>query len=154
MKPRIMLTSLATAVATVGLASAPAHAAPGTVDGALTALGFSCTFTAATSDTPPSSLTVDRTTVVPTCGGGISLTLANSPTITFDDTAGTASSARIDVIGGALGISCTYRVTNATVTRDGTTRTYTGGPFSASKVSGLFLCPATTTVDTASFTFH
>ncbi|MGI8329790.1 hypothetical protein ACRYCC_07470 [Actinomadura scrupuli] len=156
MRPRTVFAGLATAAATACLMTTPAHAAtPGLVDGTASALGYSCSFAnAATSDTPPNTLTVDRATIVPQCGSGVSLSLANSPTISFDDTAGTASSDRIDVSGSALGITCTYRVTNASITRDGTTRAYAGGPFTATKISGTFLCPATTTVDSVAFTFH
>ncbi|GAA3214876.1 hypothetical protein [Actinocorallia longicatena] len=156
MRFRTLFAVMAAAAATGALAAAPAHAAtPGLVDGSLSALGYTCTFAnAATSDAPPATLVVNRTTIVPQCAADISLTLANSPTISFNDTAGTASSPRIDVSGSAFGIACTYRVTNASVTRSGTTRTYTGGPFSASKISGSFLCPATTPVDSATFTFH
>ncbi|MFG2000610.1 hypothetical protein ACGFNU_15850 [Spirillospora sp. NPDC048911] len=155
MRPRTPAIGLAVTAAVISLTAAPAHAAPGLVDGNLSAFGYTCTFAnATTSDTPPNTLTVDRATVVPHCGGDISVTLANSPTITFDDTAGTASAARIEVSAGALGITCRYRVSDVSVTRDGTTRTYTGGPFAATKVSGSFLCPAATQVDTATFTFH
>lgn len=155
MNPRTLVAGFAIAAATTCLTAATAHAAtPGTVDGTLTALGYSCSFTAATSDTPPNTLTIDQSTVVPDCGAGVELTLANSPTITFDDTAGTASSAQIDLSGGALGTTCTYRMTDATLTRSGTTRTYSGGPFTATKTAGSSLCPATTSVDTATLAFH
>ncbi|MFA1546074.1 hypothetical protein [Actinomadura chokoriensis] len=156
MRSRTLFAGLATMAATVALAAAPAHAAtPGLVDGTLSALGYTCTFTnATTSDKPPNTLSVDHTTVVPQCGAGVTVTLAASPTITFNDAAGTASSAQIDVSGSALGMTCKYRVTNVSVTRSGTTRTYTGGPFTATKLSGGFLCPATAQVASASFTFH
>ncbi|MWA05191.1 hypothetical protein F8568_033475 [Actinomadura sp. LD22] len=155
MRPRMLLAGFGIAAVTAGFTTATAHAAaPGTVDGTLAALGYSCGFTAATSDTPPNTLTIDQSTVVPDCGGGVQLTLGNSPTFTFDDTAGTASAAEIDLSGGALGITCTYQVSDATLTRSGTTRTYNGGPFTATKTAGSGLCPATTSVDTATFDFH
>lgn len=157
MRPRTLFTGLtvtATAVAAC-LVTTPAHAAPGLVDGAISALGFGCTFAnAVTSNTPPATLTIDRTTLVPQCSSGIGLSLANSPTVGFNDIAGTASSAQIDVNGSGLGVACTYRVANASFTRSGTTRTYNGGPYTASKISGGFLCPGTTTVNPITFTFH
>ncbi|MFC5744395.1 hypothetical protein [Actinomadura rugatobispora] len=156
MRPATVLAGLAVAVAATGLTAAPAHAAaPGLVDGTLSALGFTCTFAnATTSDTPPNTLTIDHTTLSPQCGGGVSMSLASSPTFTFDDIPGTASTPQLDINAGGLGITCSYRVTNVTVTRSGTTRSYTGGPFTATRVSGGFLCPSTTNVETAAFSFH
>jgi hypothetical protein len=80
--------------------------------------------------------------------------LTNDPAVTFDDTAGTASAPEVDVNGTVIGITCSYKVTNVTYTRTGTTRTYTGGPFTANLSGGGALCPATETVNSASLTFH
>ncbi len=153
MKTASMLAGLS--IVALGFAGTPAYAAGGTVDGSITLGSSSCTWTGATtSDTPPNTLTVDHTTVSPTCSGSISANLSNDPTITFDDAAGTASSASIVVSGTILGISCGYTVSNVSIARSGSTRTYTGGPFTANKSSGSILCPATETVDSATFTFH
>jgi predicted alpha/beta hydrolase family esterase len=156
MRPARILVSLAVgSVVALGFSTA-AQAATGTVDGSLTVAGSTCSWTGATtSDVPPNTLTVDHTTVSPSCDGSISASLTNDPTVTFDDTAGTASSAEIDVSATVAGINCNYSVTNLTVTRqDSSSRTYTGGPFTANKTSGGLLCPGSETVDSASLTFH
>ena len=156
MRPASYLVGIAATVAAAGLLSAPAHAdATGLVDGQVSAIGATCSWTdAVTSDTPPNTLTVDHTTIDATCSGGITVTLSESPTVTFDDEAGTASSPRIIVGGTLAGLTCSYEVTNVSIARQGTTRTYTGGPYTATKVSGSILCPSSATVDTATFTFH
>jgi hypothetical protein len=154
MKPTRLLVGIA-AVAGSVLLSVPAFAATGQVDGNITVGGSSCSWTnATTSDAPPNALTIDHTTVSPTCSGSISASLTNDPAVTFDDTAGTASAPEVDVNGTVIGITCSYKVTNVTYTRTGTTRTYTGGPFTANLSSGGALCPATETVNSASLTFH
>ncbi|MFC5747715.1 hypothetical protein [Actinomadura rugatobispora] len=155
MRPASYLVGLSV-IAAAGLMSAPAHAAaPGLVDGTVSAAGATCSWTnATTSNTPPNTLTINHTTISPTCSGGVTVTLSSSPTVTFNDNPpGTASAAQIDVTAN-LGITCGYRVTNVTVNRQGTTRTYTGGPYTATKTSGSFLCPGSATVDSATFTFH
>ena len=155
MKPTRLLVGIAAVAGSVFLA-VPAFAATGQVDGNITVGGSSCSWTnATTSDAPPNTLTIDHTTVQPSCSGSISASLTNDPTVTFDDTAGTASSPEVDVNGSILGITCSYKVTNLSVTRQGTTgRTYTGGPFTANLSSGGGLCPSTESVDSASLTFH
>jgi hypothetical protein len=155
MKPTRLLVGIA-AVAGSVLLAAPAYAATGQVDGNITVSGSSCSWTnATTSDAPPNTLTIDHTTVKPSCSGSISATLTNDPTVTFDDTAGTASAPEVDVNGTELGQTCSYTVTNLSVSRQGTTgRTYTGGPFTANLTSGSFLCPSSETVSSASLTFH
>ncbi|MFB4319833.1 hypothetical protein [Actinomadura sp. 21ATH] len=156
MRPASMLAGLAALVAAAGLAAAPAHAAaPGLVDGSVSAMGTNCSWTnATTSDTPPNTLTVDHTTISATCDGGVTVAISQSPTVTFNDAAGTATSPSITVTGSFLGMNCGYTVTNVSINRDGTTRTYTGGPYTANKTSGGFLCPGTATVDSATFNFH
>jgi hypothetical protein len=154
MKPTRALVGIA-AVAGSVLLAVPAYAATGQVDGNITVGGSSCSWTnASTSDVPPNTLTIDHTTVQPNCSGSISATLTNDPTVTFDDTAGTASAPEVDVNGTELGITCSYTVTNLSVSRQGTTRTYTGGPFTANLSSGGFLCPSSETVNSVSLTFH
>lgn len=138
----------------LGTATA-ANAATGLVDGSITVGSSSCSWTnATTSDVPPNTLTVDHTTINPTCSGSITANLTNDPSISFDDTAGTASSPEVDVNGTISGISCSYTVTNVSLARQGTTRTYTGGPFTATLSGGSFLCPGSETVDSATLTFH
>lgn len=156
MKPARILVSLSIgSIVALGVGSTAAYAAGGMVDGSLSVAGSTCSWTnATTSDVPPNTLTVDHTTVSPSCDGSISASLTNDPTVTFDDTAGTASSAEIDVAATVAGINCNYSVTNVSVTRQGTTRTYTGGPFTATKTSGGILCPGSETVDSATLTFH
>ncbi|XVQ11450.1 hypothetical protein ACQP1W_02400 [Spirillospora sp. CA-255316] len=154
MRPASYLVGLSV-IAAAGLVAAPAHAAaPGQVDGTVSAAGATCSWTGATtSDTPPNTLTIDHTTISPSCSGGVTVTLSSSPTVTFNDAAGTASASQIDVTATVFGVNCGYRVTNMSVARQGTTRTYTGGPYTAAKTSGGILCPGSATVDTASFTF-
>lgn len=146
----ISLTALA-------VTAAPAYAATGSVDGSVTAAGVTCTWTnGVTSDVPPNTLVVDHTTVDPVCDSSLlTVRLTASPTVTFDDAAGTAFSPQIDVgVTAPLVGTCTYRVTNATVNRQGTGRTYTGSGLNASKTSGSFLCPASQAIDSVTFTFH
>ena len=156
MKPTRLLVGIA--VAGSVLLAVPAYAATaatGQVDGNITVSGSSCSWTnATTSDVPPNTLTIDHTTVQPSCSGSISASLTNDPTVTFDDTAGTASAPEVDVNGTVLGITCSYKVTGLSVSRQGTTRTYTGGPYTANLSSGGALCPSSESVDSASLTFH
>jgi hypothetical protein len=154
MRPTRLLVGLSV-VAVSFLSGTVAFAATGLVDGSVTFAGSTCSWAnATTSNTPPSSLTIDRTTVSLSCDGGLSASLSSNPTVNFNDAAGTATSPQIDVTGSQLGISCGYRVTNVTLNRQGTSRTYTGGPFTATKTSGSFLCPSSETVDSATLTFH
>ncbi len=154
MKTTGLLVGIA-AVAGSVLLAVPAYAATGQVDGNITVGGSSCSWTnATTSDVAPNPLTIDHTTVKPTCSGSITASLTNDPAVTFDDTAGTVTAPEVDVNGTVLGITCSYKVTNASYTRQGTARSYTGGPFTANLSSGGGLCPATETVNSASLTFH
>jgi hypothetical protein len=142
------------ALAALGLSGTPASAATGLVDGSISLSSATCSWTnATTSDVPPNTLTVDHTTVSASCSSG-SASLTNDPAITFDDAAGTASAAEVDVSGTVIGVSCSYKVSNVTLTRSGTTRSYSGGPFTATKTGGGFLCPGTESVSSASLTFH
>jgi hypothetical protein len=144
-------------VAAVALAAMAAGCGMGTnkVDGSATTAGVTCSWTNAnTSDNPPNTSAVDHTSVHMTCSDDTVLTLQNDPIVSFDDTAGTATVDIIDVTGTKAGITCEYRATNVGLTRSGSTRAYSGGPFTATKVSGNFLCPNTATFDTATITFH
>ncbi|BCJ35762.1 hypothetical protein Athai_32650 [Actinocatenispora thailandica] len=156
MKPVRTLVGLTVAAsAALLLGSNAAYAAGGQVDGSITVAGSTCTWTnASTSDVPPNTLTIDHTTVSASCGGSISASLGNDPSVTFDDSTGTATSPEIDVSATVAGISCGYQVTDLTVSRQSGTRTYTGGPYTAAKTSGSFLCPGSETVDSVSLTFH
>jgi hypothetical protein len=155
MKPARLLVGLSIIAAVTVAGTAANAAAPGLLDGSITVGGSTCTWTnATTSDVPPNTLTVDHTTVAVSCSGDTDVELSNDPTVSFDDAAGTASSPQIDVSGSMLGVTCGYRVSNVSIARDGTTRSYTGGPFTASKISGSFLCPSSQTVDSATFSFH
>jgi hypothetical protein len=154
MNPTRLLVGLA-AVAGSVLLAVPAYATTGQVDGNITVGGSSCSWTnATTSDVAPNTLTIDHTTVHPTCTGSITASLTNDPTVTFDDTAGTVTAPEVDVNGTVLGITCSYKVTNVSYSRQGTDRAYTGGPFTATLTGGGGLCPATENVDSASLTFH
>lgn len=146
--------------AAVAFTATPAHADAGLVDGTVQSTGVTCSWTgAATSDTPPNPLTIDRTTVHPSCDSSITVTLANNPSVTFTDLSGgtgTASSPQIDVTVSNIPLigTCGYRVTNATLNRQTGTRTYTATGRTANKISGGFLCPGTATIDSVTLTFR
>ncbi|SCL28137.1 hypothetical protein GA0074692_2478 [Micromonospora pallida] len=146
------------ALAIVFAGGQPAYAATNTVDGSITAGSSVCSWTnGRTSANPPSTLTIDRTSINPpggnlSCSSGSTVALNNSPTVTFNDTNATATADAVDV-SVTIGITCRYRVTNPVFNRQGTTRDYVGGPYTASRVSG-FLCPSTTTIDRAVLSFR
>ncbi|SCL28981.1 hypothetical protein [Micromonospora inyonensis] len=152
------LTALA-ALAVIFAGAQPAHAASNLVDGSITAAGAVCSWTnGRTSANPPRTLTIDRASINPPggnlrCGDGTAVTLNNSPTVTFNDSNATGTADAVDVSVSLIGITCRYRVSNAVFTRQGTTRDYVGGPYTASRVSG-FLCPSTTTIDQARLSFR
>ena len=155
MRPASVLVGLALIAASLGGTAVAAQAATGSVDGSITSGSTTCSWTnATTSDVPPNTLTIDHTTIHPSCNGGATASLTNDPTVSFNDSAGTASSPEVDVSVTQSGVNCDYRVTNATLNRQGTTRTYTGGPYTANKTGGSFLCPSTETVNSTSLTFH
>ncbi|MFD3947694.1 hypothetical protein [Streptomyces sp. NPDC058579] len=150
MKYTPLLSGLAALVIAAGIgASTTAYAdtADLKVDGVIVVSGNTCSWTnASASANPPSALTVDRATINKpggnlTCGGGISASLNNNPAFTFDDAAGTARTDVIDITGQQSFVSCRYKATNIVWNRDGATRKYLNTPFTASKVSGSFLCP-------------
>jgi hypothetical protein len=154
MRPASLLVGLAITGICLG-ATLPAQAATGLVNGSISVGSTTCSWTnASTSNVPPNTLTINHTTVHPSCTGSISATLTNNPTVSFNDTAGTASSPQINVSATEIGITCNYKVVNVTVKRSGTTRTYTGGPFTATLTSGSFLCPSSETISSATLTFH
>lgn len=121
------------------------------VDGVIVVAGNTCTWTnARTSANPPTPLTIDRTTINKpggnlACGGGITATLNNNPTVTFDDAAGTAKADVIDISGQQSFVSCRYKASNIVWNRDGATRKYVNQAFTAAKTSGSFLCPGSVT---------
>ncbi|MER5275778.1 hypothetical protein ABT025_08475 [Streptomyces sp. NPDC002809] len=151
----LCVTALAVAV-TAGASTAAAATGPVAsqrVDGVITAAGSTCTWTdATTSANPPSTLTIDRATINSSlsCTGGASATLNNSPALTFDDAAGTATSDLIDITVKQSIVTCSYRATGVGWTRDGSTRTYLNQAFTASKSSGSFLCPGSITAEPGS----
>ncbi|MFC6982398.1 hypothetical protein [Streptomyces cirratus] len=53
-------------------------------------------------------------------------------------------------------VSCRFKATNIVWNRDGSTRRYVNQAFTATKVSGSFLCPGsvTTAAGDASMLFH
>ncbi|MGH8881646.1 MAG: hypothetical protein ACRD0P_30575 [Stackebrandtia sp.] len=126
------------------------------VDGAITVGDTSCNWAnATTSADPPSSLTIDRSTVNLTCSGqSADVTLNNDPNVSFDDAAGTATVDRVAVTAVVLGISCSYEAANVVATRSGDTRTYSASGFTARKTSGGILCPGDTSDTSAEVSFH
>src|SRR5438270_7056392 len=88
---RLLGTAAIAALPLLGTAVV-ANAATGLVDGSITVSGSTCSWTnASTSDVPPNTLSIDHSTVNVSCSGSITANLTNDPTVTFDDTAGTAS---------------------------------------------------------------
>ncbi|NIJ13479.1 phosphodiesterase/alkaline phosphatase D-like protein [Saccharomonospora amisosensis] len=144
------------AMAVSGLTAGVALADHAKVDGSITAAGETCSWTdGSISGNPPQTVTLDRTTVNPnvTCTGSVSVTLNNDPTISFDDTAGTATADLINVTVQMSGITCEYEAAGLQAQREGTTRTYTATGVTIDKSGGSFLCPSSTTAD-AEFVFH
>ncbi|MEU6985654.1 hypothetical protein ABZ946_19830 [Streptomyces sp. NPDC046324] len=151
MKYTPTLSGLAALVIAAGIGASTTAYADTTedlkVDGVMVVSGNTCSWTnASSSANPPSALTVDRATINKpggnlACGGGITATLNNNPAFTFDDAAGTARTDAIDITGKQSFVSCRYKATNIVWNRDGATRKYLNTPFTATKVSGSFLCP-------------
>ncbi len=158
------VTALAAALLVSGAvpASALGPTADQRLDGVIVVAGNTCTWTnARTSASPPSTLSVDRATInTPggnlSCGGGITAVLNNNPVFTFDDTPGTAKTDVIDISGKQSFVTCRFKATNIVWNRDGATRKYLNQAFTATKVSGSFLCPGsvTTAAGDASMLFH
>jgi hypothetical protein len=144
-------------VAVTGFTAANAFAA-NQVDGTISAQGQSCSWTnGSTSANPPSTLTINSSTINPpggnlSCTGGVKATLNNNPTVTFNDTAGTATANLVDATVISSGISCRYQAKNFGLKRNGTTRNYSGSA-SVPLFSGSFLCPNPVTLS-SSVTFH
>ncbi|MFF5935415.1 hypothetical protein [Streptomyces sp. NPDC012508] len=151
MKYTPTLSGLAALVIAAGIGASTTAYADTTedlkVDGVIVVSGNTCSWTnASSSANPPSALTVDRATINKpggnlACGGGISAQLNNNPAFTFDDAAGTARTDAIDITGKQSFVSCRYKATNIVWNRDGASRKYLNTPFTATKVSGSFLCP-------------
>lgn len=156
MKSARILAGLALGSAlALGLGTNAAYAAGGLVDGSITVGDSTCSWTNATSsDVPPNTLTIDHTTVQPSCSGSITGDITNDPTVTFDDAAGTARVPELDVTASMAGNTCGYAVTDLSLTRQGTGRTYSGGPYTATKTSGGSVCSSTATLDAVTLSFH
>ncbi|MFJ9641892.1 hypothetical protein ACWEPM_06955 [Streptomyces sp. NPDC004244] len=160
--PGVTALAAALLVGSAVPASALGPSADQRLDGTIVVAGNTCSWTNAhTSANPPSTLTVDRTTINSpggnlSCAGGITAALNNNPVFTFDDAAGTAKTDAIDITGRQSFISCRYKASNLTWNRDGATRKYVNQAFTATKVSGSFLCPGsvTTAAGDASMLFH
>ncbi|MDJ0380076.1 hypothetical protein [Streptomyces sp. G-G2] len=158
------LTALAASMVLAGSSAALAlgPTADQRADGVIVVSGNTCTWTNAhTSANAPSALTVDRTTVnTPggnlSCGGGITAGLNNNPAFSFDDANGLAKTDAIDITGKQSFVSCRFKATDIVWNRDGSTRKYVNQAFTATKVSGSFLCPGsvTTAAGGASVLFH
>jgi hypothetical protein len=118
-----------------------------TVNGSVSALGKTCSWTNGTStEAPPTTTTIEASSINPpggnlSCSSGVTAALDNSPSVTFNDTAGTATANQISASVTYDGISCEYTATNAVLDRSGATRDYSGTT-SASKSGGSFLCPS------------
>jgi hypothetical protein len=118
-----------------------------TVNGSVSALGKTCSWTDGTStETPPTTTTIDASSINAPggnlgCSSGVTATLNNSPSVSFNDTAGTATANEISASVTYDGISCSYTATNPVLDRSGTTRDYSGSA-SASKSGGSILCPS------------
>lgn len=141
-----------------GAMAGTALAQAGAIDGSITAMDYTCSWTdGVTSDVPPNQLTIDRTTINPdggnlSCSGDVTATLNNDPAVTFDDAAGTSTVDKLDVTIVALGTECRYAVDNLTTTRDGDTRHYTAST-TVELVEGGALCPGSADA-TGDFTFR
>ncbi|HEX6075796.1 MAG TPA: hypothetical protein VFZ32_11110 [Micromonosporaceae bacterium] len=154
----VALTAVALAFAGTTAAQADPGVNANLVDGSISVSDISCNWTnGSTNANPPSPLTIENSTVNPP-GGNMSCTnatatLDNDPNVTFDDANGKATVDKVVVTGNRIGIACTYTATNVMLTRDGTTRHYTGG-FTASRTAGsIFFCPSSHS-GTADITFH
>ncbi|MCZ7417314.1 MULTISPECIES: hypothetical protein [unclassified Streptomyces] len=149
---------LVSALAVTGLATGPANAAQGAVDGTITAEGQACSWTdGVTSDTSPNTLTVDNDTINQpggnlSCAGDTTAVLNNDPTVTFDDTNGTATVDLLDVSVTMLGVTCRYQASDVSAQRDGDTRTYTATA-DIPLYQGGWLCPDPASVN-ATFSFR
>ena len=125
-----------------------AQAQSGTVvNGSVSALGKTCSWTnGMATGAPPTTTTIEANTInTPggnlSCSSGVTASLDNNPSVSFNDSAGTATANQITASVKYDGISCEYSATNVLLDRSGSTRDYSGSA-SASKVSGSFLCPS------------
>jgi hypothetical protein len=159
----VALTVAALALVAPAVAQADPGVNTGLVDGRIT-LGnpteVDCSWTNGTytGGPPPTTLTINRSSINPpggnvSCTGADSVTLNNDPVVVFNDANGTATVDKVNTTGTRFGVACTYEATNVGLTRDGTTRHYTGS-FIATRVSGsIFVCPSTSP-GTADILFH
>lgn len=141
----VVLASLVGA-GVLGLTNVAQAQSATTVNGSVSALGKTCSWTNGTAtEAPPTTTTIEASSINPpggnlSCSSGVRATLDNNPSVSFNDTAGTATANQITASVTYDGISCEYSATNAVLDRSGTTRDYSGTA-SASKVSGSFFCP-------------
>jgi hypothetical protein len=83
---------------------------------------------------------------------GISGALNNDPTVSFDDTTGTATVNLLDISVTVIGVTCRYQAAGLAAQRDGDTRTYAASA-EVPLHEGSFLCPSTASIN-ATFTFR
>jgi len=143
------------AMVVAGFSATSAFAA-NLVDGSISATGDTCSWTnGSTNADPPNTLTIDAASVNSglSCTGGVSAVLNNSPVVSFDDGAGTGTADAVDATVTKFGQTCRYRAANPVLTRDGSTRNYSGTVNGVPKMSGGFLCPSTVDL-TAAVSFH
>jgi hypothetical protein len=132
---------------------APTAEEGGFVDGSITALGETCSWTDGTTNArPPATLDIDAASVVPpggngTCTTGDLLQIDLASTVTFDDAAGTATLDEFHATGIVAGVECRYRIVDAVLPREGGTRRY-AGTVQPQLVSGDAGCPDTFDLDT------
>lgn len=143
--PRILIAL--TAVALTFTAPPVAQAEPGvsthSVDIIIDFGDFTCTWTSIpTGGTPPGTVPVNPSSYPGSCDNG-AVCYLEPFSMTFNDTSGTATIDQLAYTCGQMGISCSYRATSVALTRNGTTRDYTG-TFTATRYSGsVFFCPST-----------
>ncbi|THV41434.1 hypothetical protein [Glycomyces buryatensis] len=140
----------------IAIGSTSAAEPPGTyVDAVLATGGKQCeAVDVPVTAAPPATLTIPADAVELECTSSIRYTFDSDAELTFDDAAGTASAASIRIVGTWFGVSCTYEATDLSLERQGDTREYLGGPYTAGKASGMFLCPRDVKLDSAAITFH
>jgi hypothetical protein len=131
----------------VAVSSAATAQSGTTVNGSVSALGKTCSWTDGTAtEAPPTTTTINASSInAPggnlSCSSDVSATLENSPSVSFNDTAATATVASLTASVTYDGISCEYTATNAVLDGSATTRDYSGTA-NAAKSGGSFLCPS------------
>ena len=142
----LALTAIALAFAGTPAAQADPGINNGSVDGRISVgTDVECNWVGGsyTGGPPPAALTILKDSVNPIlqCTGA-SVVVNKDIATTFDDGAGTATFAEVDVTGNRIGIACSYRATNVVLNRIGTTREYQGN-FTGTRYAGsIFVCPS------------